>query len=62
MSGEFTEITKYYFAGVSRVVVRKYTSPESTTLEFILGDRLGSTSITIDSTGAKTSEFIWYKP
>ncbi len=49
-------ITKYYFAGSTRIAMRKYTVPVSATLEFILGDHLGSTSLTTDSTGAKTSE------
>ena len=51
-----SEITKYYFAGATRVAMRKYTIPQSMTVEYILGDHLGSTSITTDSTGTKTSE------
>jgi len=55
------EITKYYFAGASRVAVRRYTIPVSSTLEFILGDHLGSTSLTVDKNGEKTSA-MRYKP
>jgi hypothetical protein len=56
-----SEITKYYFAGASRVAMRRYTVPAETKLEYLLSDHLGSTSITVDSTGAKTSE-LRYKP
>ncbi len=56
-----SEITKYYLAGASRVAMRKYTIPQSMTVEYILGDHLGSTSITTDSNGAKVSE-MRYKP
>ena len=41
-----SEITKYYFAGATRVAMRKYTIPQSMTVEYILGDHLGSTSLT----------------
>ncbi len=54
-------ITKYYFAGASRIAMRKYTIPQSMTVEYLLGDHLGSTSITTDADGAKVSE-IRYKP
>ena len=56
-----SEITKYYMAGAARVAMRKYTIPQSMTVEYILGDHLGSTSITADSNGAKVSE-MRYKP
>jgi len=56
-----SEITKYYFAGASRVAMRKYTIPQSMEVEYMLGDHLGSTSVTTDSTGAKVSE-MRYKP
>jgi RHS repeat-associated protein len=36
--------------------VRKYTIPQPMTVEYFLGDHLGSTSITTDSNGAKVSE------
>ena len=41
--------------------MRKYTIPQSMTVEYLLGDHLGSTSITTDNTGAKVSE-MRYKP
>ena len=41
--------------------MRRYTIPISMKVEFLLGDHLGSTSLTADSTGVKTSE-IKYKP
>ena len=56
-----SEITKYYMAGAARVAMRKYTIPQSMTVEYILGDHLGSTSITTDSNGAMVSE-LRYKP
>lgn len=54
-------VTKYYFAGTSRIAMRKYTVPSSMTVEYLLGDRLGSTSLTTDKNGVKTSE-MRYKP
>jgi RHS repeat-associated protein len=56
-----SEITKYYFAGASRIAMRKYTIPQSMTVEYFLGDHLGSTSITTDNTGGKASE-MRYEP
>jgi len=55
------EITKYYFAGTQRIALRKYTIPQSMSVEYFLGDHLGSTSITTDTAGAKVSE-MRYKP
>jgi RHS repeat-associated protein len=49
-------ITKYYFAGASRIAMRKYTVPQNMTLEYMIGDHLGSTSITTDNAGVKVSE------
>jgi RHS repeat-associated protein len=49
-------ITKYYYAGATRVGMRKYTIPQSMVVEYFLGDHLGSTSITTDNAGAKVSE------
>ncbi|GER79657.1 MAG: RHS repeat-associated core domain-containing protein [Anaerolineales bacterium] len=56
-----SEITKYYMAGAARVAMRKYTIPQSMTVEYMLGDHLGSTSVTTDSNGAMVSE-MRYKP
>lgn len=75
------QVTKYYFARMQRVVtlarapgvsVRKYTIPQSMTVEYLvsirlrystprLGDHLGFTSITTDNTGARVLE-MRYKP
>jgi len=41
--------------------MRKYTIPQSMSVEYMLGDHLGSTSITTDVNGAKVSE-MRYKP
>ena len=46
-----TSIDKYYFAGSQRVAMR-----DSTGLTYILGDHLGSTSITTNASGVFTSE------
>ena len=54
-------VTKYYMAGAQRVAMRKYTVPQSMSLEYLLGDHLGSASITTDTSGAKVSE-MRYKP
>ena len=54
--GSGQTVTKYYFAGASRIAMRKYTIPQSMTVEYMLGDHLGSTSITTDSSGNKVSE------
>jgi len=56
-----SQVTKYYFAGSQRVAMRKYTIPQPMTVEYFLGDQLGSTSVTTDNTGAKVSE-MRYKP
>ena len=59
--GSGQTVSKYYFAGASRIAMRKYTIPQSMTVEYTLGDHLGSTSITTDSSGNKVSE-MRYKP
>jgi YD repeat-containing protein len=59
-----SEITKYYMAGATRVAIRKYTVPQTMTVEYLLSDhpstssghRLGSTSLTTDTSGAKVLE------
>ncbi len=55
------EVTKYIFAGASRIAVRKYIVPETTTLNYMLGDHLGSTSVVTDTSGALVVE-TRYKP
>jgi len=50
-----SEITKYYFAGTTRIAMRKYIVPQTTTLTYLIGDHLGSTSLAVDTaTGAVT--------
>ena len=44
-------ITKYYYAGSQRIALRT-----NGTLNFLLGDHLGSTSLTTDATGVVISE------
>ena len=56
-----SEITKYYFAGATRIAMRKYTIPQNMTVEYMFGDHLGSTSLTTDTNGEMISE-IRYKP
>jgi RHS repeat-associated protein len=46
-----TNISKYYFAGAQRIAMRK-----NGTLNFLLSDHLGSTSITTDVNGDRVSE------
>jgi RHS repeat-associated protein len=44
--------TKYYLAGGSRVAMRSYTVPQNSTLTYLMGDHLGSTSLAVNaSTG-----------
>jgi hypothetical protein len=45
----------YYYAGGTRVAEREATSGGET-LYYLLGDHLGSTSITADSSGNKVAE------
>jgi RHS repeat-associated protein len=49
-------VTKYCFAGAQRVAMRK-----GSTLSYLLGDHLGSTSITTNTSGTLVSE-MRYKP
>jgi len=44
-------VNKYYYAGAQRIAMRS-----GGTLYFLLGDHLGSTSLTVDSAGYLTSE------
>jgi YD repeat-containing protein len=46
-----SEITKYYLAGASRMAMRKYTIPQTMTVEYFLGNHLGSTSVTTNASG-----------
>jgi RHS repeat-associated protein len=49
-------VARYDFAGSQRVAIRKYTIPQSMSVEYLLTDHLGSTSLTTDSSGARVSE------
>ena len=48
---------RYYYAGGQRVAIRNGSS----TVNYLFGDHLGSTSITADSSGARAAELM-YKP
>ena len=50
------QITQYYLAGTTRVAMRKYTIPQNMSVEYLLSDHLGSTSLTTDTSGAKVLE------
>jgi RHS repeat-associated protein len=50
------DMKKYYYAGATRVAMR--TGPS--TLNYLLGDHLGSQAITTTSTGAKSAEIRYY--
>ncbi len=54
--GSLQTVTKYYFAGTSRIAMRT-----SGTLTYLLTDHLNSTSITTNSSGGLVSE-LRYKP
>ncbi|MBI5934480.1 MAG: hypothetical protein HY867_12295 [Chloroflexi bacterium] len=47
-------VTKYYFAGTTRLAVRT-----DGTLRFLLGDHLGSSSVTTNASGAKTASALY---
>jgi RHS repeat-associated protein len=49
------EVTKYYYAGMQRVAMRK-----NGTVFYLHGDHLGSTSLATDAGGAKASRVLYY--
>ncbi len=49
-----TSVTKYYFAGATRLAVRK-----DGLLRFLLGDHLGSSSVTTNINGVKTASALY---
>jgi len=49
-----TTVTKYYFAGTTRLAVRT-----DGTLSFLLGDYLGSSSVTTNASGVKTASALY---
>jgi RHS repeat-associated protein len=54
-TGSATTAKKYYYAGSQRIAMRTGSS----TLNYLLGDHLGSTSITADSAGARVAELMY---
>jgi RHS repeat-associated protein len=57
-SGLTSSMKKYYYASGQRVAMR--TGTINSTLNFLLGDHLGSTSLTTDSSGVRTAELRYY--
>ena len=55
-TGSTSTMKKYYYAGETRVAMRTGSS----TLNFLLGDHLGSTAITANSNGVKSGEIMYY--
>jgi hypothetical protein len=55
-TGSTSTMKKYYYAGATRVVMRTGTS----TINYLLGDHLGSTAITANSSGVKSAEIRYY--
>ncbi|HQH40097.1 MAG TPA: hypothetical protein PLH19_16405 [Anaerolineae bacterium] len=53
-TGSTGTVIKYYYAGSQRVAMRKGNPG---TLSFLLGDHLGSTSVTADSAGGKVAKW-----
>ena len=51
-TGSASTMVKYYYAGATRVAMRTGSS----TLNYLLGDHLGSTAITADASGNKVAE------
>jgi RHS repeat-associated protein len=49
-------LVKYYYAGAQRIAMA-----EGSTVSYLLGDHLGSTSLTINSSGLRVAE-LRYKP
>ncbi len=47
-------VTKYYFAGATRIAMR-----ENGTLSYLLGDHLGSSSVTTDANGVSTATMFY---
>ncbi|MFZ2095400.1 MAG: RHS repeat-associated core domain-containing protein [Anaerolineales bacterium] len=55
-TGSTSTMKKYYYAGSTLVAMRTGSS----TLNYLLGDHLGSQSITTNSTGSRTGEIRYY--
>ncbi|HOT93492.1 MAG TPA: RHS repeat-associated core domain-containing protein, partial [Anaerolineae bacterium] len=55
-TGSTSTMVKYYYAGGQRVAMRQGSS----TLYYLLGDHLGSTSVTANSSGGKVAELRYH--
>jgi RHS repeat-associated protein len=55
ISASYPVIRLYYYAGSQRIAMR-----QGTTLRFLLGDHLGSTALTVSSTGTKVGELRYH--
>ncbi|OGO32135.1 MAG: hypothetical protein A2136_03550 [Chloroflexi bacterium RBG_16_54_11] len=55
--GSTSTMKKYYYAGATRVAMRTGSS----TINYLLGDHLGSQAITADANGGKISEVRYYQ-
>jgi len=55
-TGSTSNMKNYYYAGSTRVAMRTGSS----TLNYLLGDHLGSTAITANSSGVKSAELRYY--
>ena len=55
-TGSTSTMKKYYYAGGTRVAMRTGSS----TINYLLGDHLGSTAITTNSSGVKSAEIRYY--
>ena len=55
-TGSTSTMVKYYYADSQRVAMRQGSS----TLYFLLGDHLGSTSVTANSSGGIVAELRYY--
>lgn len=62
------EVAKYYYAGASRVAVKKYILPQTPKLLYLLRDHLGSTSLSVSASSGEVIEThyraasLWDKP
>ncbi len=55
-TGSTSTMVKYYYAGTTRIAMRTGSGTGTTGLNWLLGDHLGSTSVTADASGNKVAE------
>jgi RHS repeat-associated protein len=60
-SGSTSTMKRYYYSGSVRIAVRVGNGSGTAGLSWLLGDHLGSTSLTVDMSAARTGE-LRYKP